>query len=1230
MAANATTIEDVVVRLAAENAEKVQAILAGADKEVQKIIRSEEQLAKGPKNAGLRQVWVNKQITALKTLEAQLKNIDNLYRETQMLAERGAVASKLAGNIGELTTPRGAERARSEREIAQQRKEFREEFVSNKDMLSSAVLGKMPPTSAILEAQKALLNFSSMRADVVRSMASVEGELAKNGLSYERSSGLIRQYNALSGQLEQVNGQINRSSEFIEKFKKKATLDGRIQAQWDKFKTVFVRVADALISFLIINNVAMGIQAFAKSLIASNAELEVLDARLTLMTKDGGSFDALRKEIITLTVSTPFIIKDFIDASVSLQAFGLSAGKYLSPIADWASALGRDINDVALAFSKISAHSPRTSLLLSTRGINKADFDREYSKTLNAATALTNIIERKFGGMAERVSGTFKGILSNVQDVWFLITSVIGKDTFLALKSDVSAFFETMKSQISEPSAMLTVLSKAFLGVYESIKMVIYGMLALGAIKLFSFFNSTTESLKMLSSGLFETVRHSSGFGMALTTIKGKLVEFISSSYGFALAIGVVVTGLMDAYAAGKNVEKSFKDSSDALAKYGRDSDSYLYALDKEKESLIEATSLWIQYWEAFKGVWKTSGADPLGETNRRFERIDQIKEETQSVKELMAATKSLTVARGEESSFLEIFNLSKGTGKRSEFKKSLADIRKNIEKEVTTGLFSRFVGGDSQKILQDRLTKLGLSAAFTTGTGLSAAFATGADVRPSHSAQDLSSALSFLEVVRALELPTEALRKKRFDEIMHSIGDSFEYAAQKGSTAVQKIGELKELLGTDEAQKKVKKPLVKKPPKGRTLSVRLEEIARARAELDALREGEPNYLARIAGNKAKISKYDELGVLTAAQTLDYLRSQIDVLKDQASYDDKISTLNARKLELADGLVSAQSELNQSQLEYAQSLTGDYDVLRDSLKTELLRLEAQSKELENRIYIKYLDGQGKENGIERKQREIEIAGLTKEQLEAYKAILEIKKKLRDLPSESFGDAFNKLAAKLKESAKHFFDEMASTLYEEVKGFGTGILKDMLFGNDERNKIQDQIGDLHTQLVQLNEERNRQTNAANKIRRIDGETNDEYLRRIAFQQQLQSSSVDMYTYQTKEMEIAQKINELEQQRNNIIIERLRSLGEKVVDKLLDKALDVVFGGVFGGIFGGGKPSFNYSGSPDGERPYIAPPRGSSGVGGSNINLHFHAPVYGMQDFNQQVEVAINKYNGRRVA
>ena len=134
-------------------------------------------------------------------------------------------------------------------------------------------------------------------------------------------------------------------------------------------------------------------------------------------------------------IKTPFVLQDLIEATRTLKAFNLDIEKTMPHVLDWASAMGDTAKEIAVAMGKVAAGTARIGAILPTRGISLESFRALTRQGMTEIEALTQIIEQRFGGMAERLAQTFSGVWNNIKDQAFFIFTRISEDLFVSIKN---------------------------------------------------------------------------------------------------------------------------------------------------------------------------------------------------------------------------------------------------------------------------------------------------------------------------------------------------------------------------------------------------------------------------------------------------------------------------------------------------------------------------------------------------------------------------------------------------------------------------------------------------------------------------------------------------------------------------------------------------------------------------------------------------------------------------
>lgn len=164
--------------------------------------------------------------------------------------------------------------------------------------------------------------------------------------------------------------------------------------------------------------------ALAKGFVQAGAEMETFESRLTVLMGSATEARARMAELFEFAASTPFEVSQIVAAETTLRGFGAAAEELMPGLIDFAATTGADLSQAAIDIGKAWSQGA-TGL--------ESDFGRVLRKQVelregtNAATmdledfrvALTETLNQGvFAGGAERLSRTFAGMVSNLQDEW--------------------------------------------------------------------------------------------------------------------------------------------------------------------------------------------------------------------------------------------------------------------------------------------------------------------------------------------------------------------------------------------------------------------------------------------------------------------------------------------------------------------------------------------------------------------------------------------------------------------------------------------------------------------------------------------------------------------------------------------------------------------------------------------------------------------------------------------
>jgi len=1051
-------------------------------------------------------------------------------------------------------------------------------------------------TADIVKNQRQIGNLSNIRNTMGRETWKDAGGPA----AMREQTTLLKQRTAALKEYTGLVKQSGKNLQFMQELTA-ATPGGRVLAQWQKLSQVFRRVADALISFVVINTVQRAISGFFSSIIGSNIQLQTLETRLLAITKGtGGSFKELRDHIVMLTVKTPFMIRDFADAAVTLKAFGLDARQALLPIADWATAIGKDLPDVATAFSKIAQGSPRTALLLSTRGISKKEFDAELMKTKDRVVALTNIIERQFGGMAFKVSRTFEGMTSNIKDAWFLLSKQIGFSLFEKMNKDVEKLYYSLMSANSASSQFGQVwvgVGEILAGAYTTLKLIIP---ILGA------------------AGIYGVVRKIVVGFQGMSQLMGRFGKFFGAASGVFMLALTAASMLLDRFVALETIKAKLTESESLYNeqvlkgnKYGQSAVDALKAqLDAQKElydfQMSERKGELPFGFETIYGKEQSEGLlKVLNESLRIQEaKVVQLEREYATSKAILEINQALRDVNRDEMAPHEVSGafeiMAKKWGGREAVEAAKAKVVENMKK---------YPAYFANKALEAQNIAEG-GVAFREYAGL----------------RDM-----LREFDKLLAFTPAKGRQDALSTMIKDMQKFVDWGKKYGRIDVKFFEELLSNLVDEEKTKKAAKEYA-------NLS---DEIAQFQQRLKELRGGEGKLPSQISGHEAAIFELQRQRAvlagdlsMSAKNTYEWDKNELDILKHQVALLEAERTLRENIATAMNTLMDASrglqeqyfKKLNQ-ELQIQYDRTADVGAYYEDINLSLKEAASRHEEIKQQMVVEqvlsalmYAD-----TPLAIKHLANAIA-LNKELLAVEMEMATLQQKLWQGPSQEWMQAIEKVFVDLKKQANSFYDDVAKDVITSVRDFISGALWDVLFGTGA-DSTDEKITGLRMEIEKLNAEASQTNSQYDQIRRRESETSEAYMARIQVLEEIQAVQAQTYIFKTKEMELMEQINAAERERSNIVMDRLRNMATSLSQKIMDSLVNMFVSSLWGSG-GSAKPSGGGGNGvvvPDG---FPQTSIGKTGAGNGSTIIVTGNNVYGMDDFSRMVDDAVKSNSYRR--
>jgi len=191
--------------------------------------------------------------------------------------------------------------------------------------------------------------------------------------------------------------------------------------------------------------VGAGYGMLIKGGIEYNTRLENYRALLTGIFQSQSKANKEMEWAIKLAAKTPYEIPDIVEAQAKMEAYGISARKLLPFLADMAAATGKSILQAVEAvadaqmgeFERLKEFTIKKELLI------------PYGLETDAKGAVTNIDSitdsivrfgtevRRWTGQTAIISNTFRGLASNLKDIWGGILGTLAEPAFEQIKEEM-------------------------------------------------------------------------------------------------------------------------------------------------------------------------------------------------------------------------------------------------------------------------------------------------------------------------------------------------------------------------------------------------------------------------------------------------------------------------------------------------------------------------------------------------------------------------------------------------------------------------------------------------------------------------------------------------------------------------------------------------------------------------------------------------------------------------
>ena len=219
-----------------------------------------------------------------------------------------------------------------------------------------------------------------------------------------------------------------------------------------------------------------GAAAFTNKFVQAASGFEDVKTRLVGLTGSVFDANAAFDRFNAVAAKTPFQLQDVVNAGAQLEAFGVNAKATLGATTDLAAFMGTNATEAASALGRAFAGGAGAADILRERGILQIIKDSQGIKDLTKLTlpefraALISAMadpDGRISGSADRLSKTFSGAVSNMNDSLNRAAAEIGDILLPALKSVVQlidGFAQSVnKKEIAEFVTVVSAISGAMI-----------------------------------------------------------------------------------------------------------------------------------------------------------------------------------------------------------------------------------------------------------------------------------------------------------------------------------------------------------------------------------------------------------------------------------------------------------------------------------------------------------------------------------------------------------------------------------------------------------------------------------------------------------------------------------------------------------------------------------------------------------------------------------------------
>lgn len=372
--------------------------------------------------------------------------------------------------------------------------------------------------------------------------------------------------------------------------------------------------------------IAAGLAAIGGKALLVAGQFEQFKAQLETVTGSAQEATEVFQKAVEFAARTPFDVRGIVAATVQLEVYGAKSEEVLPRVADLAAGMSKDISKTALVVGKaLSGSLEGFESLRNEFGITTAELHK-YGAVLTetggisvrtaeelekARTALTRIIDTKFGGAVERQAQTLQGAVSNAGDSLQNLLAKVGQD-LIPVVTTAARGFSVLVDSIGK-------ISPGIRGIAVAGAVAVAAIAGMGATAV-----GTTVAIAALNLQLERMSAQGVAGATAGAQVLTRILQGVTTAAGAAgralvfLATTPVGLALTLAAAAVTSVKLQLAAAENESRRVGQ-------ALADQSHKVVDTAKTWRQYREA---VIAATGAQNLFEsgTTGSAERLDAIK----------------------------------------------------------------------------------------------------------------------------------------------------------------------------------------------------------------------------------------------------------------------------------------------------------------------------------------------------------------------------------------------------------------------------------------------------------------------------------------------------------------------------------------------------------------------------------------------------------------------------